>query len=103
MTTTIDTLQADVRNDVRNLVRDTEELLKVAARTGDDGLGELRQRLEGRLRHLRSRLSDLEAGAAARARAAAAAADHSVRTHPYTAIGIAGIAGLLLGYLVSRR
>lgn len=103
MTASIDTLQADVRNDVRNLVRDTEELLKTAAKTGDEGLTDLRQRLEVRLQHLRSQLGELEASAASHARAAAAAADQTVRTHPYTAIGIAGIAGLLLGYLVARR
>jgi ElaB/YqjD/DUF883 family membrane-anchored ribosome-binding protein len=103
MTASMASAQADVRSDVRKLVRDTEELLKVAAHSGDEGLTDLRQRLEGRLQHLRVQLGELEASAASHARAAAAAADQTVRSHPYTAIGVAGVAGLLLGYLVARR
>jgi ElaB/YqjD/DUF883 family membrane-anchored ribosome-binding protein len=30
-------------------------------------------------------------------------ADHTVHTHPYSAMGIAGAAGLLIGLLVARR
>lgn len=103
MTTTADGLKAELEHDLRNLVHDTEQLLKSAARSGDDGLAELRLRLETQLRHLRNRLGDLEAGAADRAREAARATDHAVRAHPYGAIGLAAAAGLLIGFLVARR
>jgi ElaB/YqjD/DUF883 family membrane-anchored ribosome-binding protein len=96
-------LKADLRQDVRNVVHDTEQLLKAAARNGDDGLAELRGRLELQLRHLRAELGDLEAGALQRARAAAQNADQTVRAHPYGAIGLAAAAGLLVGFLAARR
>jgi ElaB/YqjD/DUF883 family membrane-anchored ribosome-binding protein len=103
MSMTVDGLKADLKHDVRNIVNDTEQLLKAAARNGNDGLDELRARLETQLRHLRSQLGELEAGAVHQARTAARSADERVRAHPYGAIGIAAAAGLLIGFLVARR
>lgn len=103
MNTPVDTLKASLRQDVRNVVNDTEQLLKAAARNGDDGLADLRGRLELQLRHLRAELGDLEAGALQRARLAARSADQTLRAHPYGAIGLAAAAGLLVGFLAARR
>ena len=103
MNASVDTMTADLKQDLRNMVNDTEQLLKAAARSGDDGLTDLRLRLESQLRHLRSQLGDLEAEAVERARAAARNADRTVRSHPYEAIGLAAAAGLLIGFLVARR
>jgi ElaB/YqjD/DUF883 family membrane-anchored ribosome-binding protein len=103
MNTTVDALKADLKHDVRNIVADTEQLLKAAARSGDDSLVELRTRLESQLRHLRTQVGDLEAGAVERARAMANSTDQAVRSHPYGAIGIAAAAGLLIGFLAARR
>lgn len=103
MSTTLNALKGDLKHDVRNIVNDTEQLLKAAARSGDDGLGELRARLESQLRHLRAQLGGLESGAVEQARAAARGADQTLRAHPYSAIGIAAAAGLLIGFLAARR
>jgi ElaB protein len=103
MNAQLDALKSDLKQDVRNVVNDTEQLLKAAARSGDDGLAELRTRLELQLRHLRAELGDLEASALQRARAAAHSADQTVRAHPYGAIGLAAAAGLLVGFLAARR
>lgn len=99
----VDALKSDLKQDVRNVVHDTEQLLKAAARQGDDSLAELRTRLELQLRHLRAELGDMEASALQRARAAAQSADQTVRAHPYGAIGLAAAAGLLVGFLAARR
>jgi ElaB/YqjD/DUF883 family membrane-anchored ribosome-binding protein len=103
MNASVDAMTADLKQDLRNMVNDTEQLLKAAARSGDDGLHDLRLRLESQLRHLRAQLGDLEADAVARAREAARSADQTVRAHPYEAIGLAAAVGLLIGFLVARR
>jgi ElaB/YqjD/DUF883 family membrane-anchored ribosome-binding protein len=103
MNTTVDALKSDLKQDVRNVVHDTELLLKAAARNGDDGMAELRNRLESQLRRLRMQVGDLEASTISRARAAAHSADQAVRAHPYGIISFAAVAGLLVGFLAARR
>jgi hypothetical protein len=57
----------------------------------------------GVLRQLRTQIDDIEDTLVHRTRKAARATDEAVHAHPYTAIGIAGLAGVLLGALLARR
>ncbi|HSW23813.1 MAG TPA: DUF883 family protein [Burkholderiaceae bacterium] len=102
-TASVDTLTTEVKDNLRHLVADTEQLLKTAAKNGDAQLDQLHDRLNGQLRRLRAQLGDLEEGTVARARAAARQADRTVRNHPYGTIGVAVAAGLLIGLLATRR
>lgn len=55
------------------------------------------------LQQLREQLDDLQGSTRERALAAARTTDGALHQHPYGAIGIAMAAGLVLGFLASRR
>lgn len=52
---------------------------------------------------LRTLVDDLQGKAVHKARDAARSTDQVVHHHPYGAIGIAAVAGLILGLLATRR
>lgn len=62
-----------------------------------------KDRLAHDLRHLRQQIDDIEGTVTYRARKAARATDMALHAHPYTAMGLAGLAGLLIGALLARR
>lgn len=88
---------------LQQMVDEAEHLLKNAQRTGSDQFNAARDKFESRLRQAKYELRQLEDATLYRARRAARATDHAVHEHPYTAMGIAAGAGLLIGMLISRR
>ena len=88
---------------LRTLAEDAEALLKATARAGDEKVEATRERLRDELHHLRARIGELEADAAERIRRAGRQTDEAVHAHPYTAMGVAAVAGVLLGFLLGRR
>ena len=52
---------------------------------------------------LRTLFDDLQGNAVHKARDAARSTDQVVHHHPYRAIGIAAVAGLILGFIATRR
>ena len=89
--------------DLRVVIADAEELLKLGAGQTGHTASEWRARVESRLAAAQARLSHLQEAAVARARAAGHAADDYVHEHPWKAIGAAAGLGLIVGLLVGRR
>ena len=92
-----------LKDDVRQVIADVEELLKATAGQAGERVGEARSRAEKTLNGARQRLSDLEDDAMSQARHAVGEADRYIRDNPWQSIGIAAGAAFLLGVLVSRR
>jgi ElaB/YqjD/DUF883 family membrane-anchored ribosome-binding protein len=90
-------------SDLRTVISDAEEVLKVTADQATAGAAELRVRMQERLRQAKIRLQDLQDHAVARAKAAGHAADDYVHDHPWKAIGAAAGVGLIIGLLIGRR
>jgi ElaB/YqjD/DUF883 family membrane-anchored ribosome-binding protein len=90
-------------NDLRVVISDAEEVLRVTADQASAGASELRVRMQERLQQAKVRLQDLQDSAVARARAAGHAADDYVHDHPWRAIGAAAGFGLIVGMLIGRR
>lgn len=88
---------------LQQMVDEAEHLLKNAQRTGSEQFNAARDKFELQLRQAKYELRKLEDAAIYNAKRAARATDHAVHEHPYTAMGIAAGAGLLIGMLVSRR
>jgi ElaB/YqjD/DUF883 family membrane-anchored ribosome-binding protein len=85
--------------DLREVVRDGEELLRAGAEDLSERGAAAREKLSAALdvaRETQRRLQE-------RAIAGAHAADQAIRAHPYQSIGIAFGIGLLVGVLASRR
>jgi len=102
-TAPVNTPDDRVAQHLRRLTDEAEALLKATARAGDEKFDATRERLREEVHHLRARLGDMEAIAAARVRNAARHTDEAVHAHPYSAMGVAAAAGLLLGFLMARR
>ena len=89
--------------DLRTVIGDAEEVLKVTADQASAGAAELRARMQERLHQARIRLHDLQENAVARAKAAGHAADDYVHEHPWKAVAAAAGVGMIVGLLIGRR
>jgi ElaB/YqjD/DUF883 family membrane-anchored ribosome-binding protein len=89
--------------DLKVVVADAEELLKLTASDMGEGTAGLRQRLQERLSQSRQSLLDLQASATEKAKAAGHAADDYVHEHPWKSVAIGAGVGLVVGLLIGRR
>ena len=89
--------------DLRLVIADAEELLRATASQAGESVAAARARVQSSLDSAKAGLGTLGEEAAEQARIAARAADDYVREHPWQAVGIAALAGVALGLLVSRR
>jgi len=89
--------------DLRLVVSDAEELLKLTASDVSDSTVSLRARLQERLADSKHRLMDMQHNATEKAKAAGHAADDYVHENPWRSVAIGAGVGLIVGLLVSRR
>ena len=89
--------------DIKTVIADGEDLLKAAADVSGEGFAVAREKFAEKLGSARARLAGASRTAVEKTRETTAAADRYVHGNPWTAIGIAGAAGLLIGFLAARR
>jgi ElaB/YqjD/DUF883 family membrane-anchored ribosome-binding protein len=89
--------------DLKLVVADAEELLKITAGQAGDKVAAVRDKLQRGLEQSKARLVDLEGKAVEQTKAAARATDAYVHENPWRAVGIGAGAGLLIGLLLARR
>ena len=90
-------------SDLKLVIADAEELLKLTAGQVGDRASEMRMRMQARMEQAKSDLVDLQDMAVVRVRDAGRAADAYVQDNPWRAVGIAAGVGLVVGMLISRR
>jgi ElaB/YqjD/DUF883 family membrane-anchored ribosome-binding protein len=90
-------------SDLKCVVTDAEEILRATAGVAGEKVGELRAKIEMRLRDAKERLADAEAIIVDKTKAAARATDDFVHDQPWKAVGVAAALGLALGVLIGRR
>jgi ElaB/YqjD/DUF883 family membrane-anchored ribosome-binding protein len=89
--------------DLRVMIADAEELLRVTADQASGSAAEVRGRIQGRLQKAQAELAQLQGAAVAQVKAAGQAADTFVHEKPWQAIGVAAGIGLVIGLLIGRR
>lgn len=89
--------------DLRVVVADAEELLKMTAGDVSESSRGLRERMQQRLHEARSNLVALQETATAKAKAAGHVADEYVHENPWRAIAVGAGVGLVVGLLIGRR
>ena len=89
--------------DLKLVISDAEELLKMTAGQAGEKAAELRARMQTRMDQAKTELTRLQGLAVERAKDAGRATDAYVHENPWKAVGIAAGAGLLIGMLISRR
>ncbi len=90
-------------SDLRQVIVDAEELLRVTADQAGDSATEVRRRIQGRLRVAQAQLTDLQDAAFTQVKAARDATDEFVQKNPWTSIGIGAALGLVLGLAMTRH
>lgn len=95
--------KAQLIEDFGKVVSDTEALLRSLAEVGGEKAATLRGAVEANLDVTKARLRELQASAADSASAAMREADDYVHENPWTAIGIAAAAGVVIGLMLGSR
>ncbi len=89
--------------DLRVVVADAQELLRLGAEQTGAAAGEWRARVESRIADAKAAMLDLQDAAITRAKAVGQATDNYVHDNPWKSIGIAAGIGLVVGLLIGRR
>ena len=103
MATTLQPSKDKIVDDLKSLISDAEELLKLTADQQGGKLDDLRARITGRVAVAKDRLADAEAAIVDTGKKAVRATDDYVHENPWQSVGVAAGVAFLLGLLVSRR
>ena len=98
-----DVSREKLASDLRVVVADAEELLRVTAGQVGEKAVVARERIQESLRMAKDKLARAEEAVIDKTKAAARATDDYVHDHPWGAVGIAAAVGLVIGMLISRR
>jgi ElaB/YqjD/DUF883 family membrane-anchored ribosome-binding protein len=85
--------------DLKNVVRDSEQLLAAVSDATGEKAEALRERLDETLEKARQTCCKLED----KTKEGIRAADGVIRDHPYQSIGVALAAGVVIGALIARK
>ena len=94
---------ADLMDDLRKVVQDTEALLRSTEGQIGEKADDARRRVQAAIESARTRLKGMQGSAAEMGDEAVRATETYVREKPWQALGIAAGVGLVLGLLFSRR
>src|SRR5262245_60293053 len=94
---------ADLMDDLRKVVHDTEALLRATEGQIGEKADEARRRVQAALDSARTRLKAMQGSAVEMGEEAVRVTETYVRDNPWQAVGVAAGVGLLLGLLLSRR
>lgn len=90
-------------NDLKTLISDAEELLKVTASQAGERVAVARQKIEQSLVEGKKALADAETALLKKSKECAEIADDYVRENPWSAVGIAAAVGMAVGLLLRNR
>lgn len=89
--------------DLKVVINDAEELLKITAGQAGEKAAAVRDRLQKTIEQAKGKLVEMENKALDQTKAAARATDAYVHENPWRSVGIAAGVGLLFGLLLGRR
>ena len=89
--------------DFRAMIADSEDLLKAAATMSGDGLAAARAKFEAKVSRAKIALADASQPMFDKTRESAAAVNGYVHDNPWSAVGVAAAAGVLVGFLAAKR
>lgn len=95
--------KSKLMSDLRVVIADAEELLRMTTDQASEGAADVRSRVQMRMNQAKADLLHVQETAVAKAKAAGHATDEFVHENPWRSIGIAAGVGLVMGLLVSRR
>ncbi len=91
-----------VMADLRVLAADMEQLLKATAGQTGQQVAQVRARAEESLAAVKARVAEVQHVALAKTRVVGRAADDYVHANPWQVMAIGAVAGLMLGFVLTR-
>lgn len=92
-----------VRNDMKTLVRDAQELFREATAATGEKAEELRNKGLVMLEAAMEKAHEIQTVAVEKGKQAAQSTDEFVHEHPWKAVAISAGIGLVIGMLISRK
>jgi|SRR5688572_23677430 ElaB/YqjD/DUF883 family membrane-anchored ribosome-binding protein len=92
-----------VAREFHSFVADIEDLIKATTSLTGEELNRAKAKLNQRIASAKSSVEDISETVVNRARKTAETTNTYVHEQPWTAVGVGAAAGLLVGYLLSRR
>jgi ElaB/YqjD/DUF883 family membrane-anchored ribosome-binding protein len=89
--------------DLRVVIADAEELLRMTADQAGESAADLRGRLQARMHQAKADLIQLQHAAVVKVKEAGHATDEFVHENPWKSIGVAAGVGMVVGLLIGRR
>jgi ElaB/YqjD/DUF883 family membrane-anchored ribosome-binding protein len=89
--------------DLRIVISDAEELLRITAGQAGEKFAATRQKMQDSLQRARAELTEVEEVLVDQGKKAARVADEYVHSNPWQSVGIAAGIGVIIGLLISRR
>jgi ElaB/YqjD/DUF883 family membrane-anchored ribosome-binding protein len=89
--------------DLRIVIADAEELLRATASAAGEKAATARAKIQDSLEAAKVKLAGISEAGLDKAKAAASVTDDYVHDHPWRAVGMGALVGLVLGMLISRR
>lgn len=93
----------ELLDEIRDILTNAEELFDEKSKAGTDELKKLKSTLNSRVNKVKAQITDLQDETVESAKQIIKQTDTLVQENPYRAAGVAGVIGLLLGVLISRR
>ena len=90
-------------DDFKVVLHDADILLRETAGQLGEKARDAREKLERGIKTARERMGDIQRQSVEQAKVAAKATDQFVHEHPWQSVGIAFVAGALVGVLLGRR
>lgn len=90
-------------DELKKAVSEAETMLKDVADKGETEVELIQDKVNAILQKATASFNDFEQNVRAQSREAVEKTDTYVRDNPWQAIGVAGVAGLLLGVIIGRR
>lgn len=103
MATTKKSQTTTMVKDLQKAVDDAENALKTLAKEGGDEAGELKDKIEEIFTKAMGTLENAEDKVITQGKEALHKAENYVEKNPWQTLGLAGLAGVLLGVLISRK
>ncbi|MGA3157023.1 MAG: DUF883 family protein [Steroidobacteraceae bacterium] len=91
------------QHEINNLLSDVDDLMTRVADSIDPEISRIRAKVESGLANAREMLSDGADEVQRQTREAVNAGGRYVSNNPWTAVGIAALTGLTVGFLIARR
>ena len=90
-------------SDLKLVVSDAEALLRATASQAGDQASAARERIQASIAAAKEQLDDTRYEMMERGKEAVDATDEMVREHPWHAIGVAALAGVVVGIMLGRK